>query len=140
MKITSLSEVVKAQLNELIISLRASGVSFRDISKQVQSVLNLDLSHTSISNYYKNDLNGSVIDKAIQSDGLPLIGKPAFNGELFDRIKLEVEGEDIMSEIYAQILTLCKSNIQAHIDGREDLKPKYIKYLRDLKILEDSRN
>jgi len=127
------------EINDLIIDLKFGGLGFRSIAVELKNKYSIKTSHVTVSSYYKDFLNGESLDKAkssieskFENDGL--LSKPYMNGEILESLMKE-HGKTEKGKIYAKILALCASNVDALISGEERLKGEYMKYLKDIESI-----
>ena len=147
----------KSAIEGLILSSKIKGIGFREIAKEISLKYGIKISHTSISNYYKRELNGELISKSIEEMRKSLlvgvgsdesIVKPSLDLEVYNTMlestnkyisdsfngtngKEEMRGE--LSVLLASIVGLIRGNMRAHIEGREPLKSDYLRYYKELR-------
>ena len=141
----------------LILSMKIKGIGFREIAKEVSLKYGIKISHTSISNYYKKELNGEMISKSIdemQKSILVGVGndesivKPSLDLEVYNSMleygnkflndsynstRGKVEMREELSVLLASIVGLIRGNMRAHIEGKEPLKSDYLRYYKELR-------
>jgi hypothetical protein len=125
----------------LVLIEKGKGTSLRDISDLILKRIGLTVSHTMISKYYKEVLDGDNIDIALASSGgggdsgelMPIEIDPKRLEVLEEKYKHK-NGDDV-GLIMAYAVALCEHNIQAHVRGEAPLKQNYIKYLKEVRLM-----
>lgn len=129
----------ESEIRGFITGERIAGAGFRDIAKAVSNNFGVKVSHQTIIDYWKEVCNGETLDSDLDSieragltndKGAP----PTIDNEILKTL-LSKHGKDEKGRLYAYAVALCESNIKAHIEGKERLKPEYIQYLRLIEVM-----
>lgn len=104
--------------------------SFRTIADGLKKEFKLSISYVTVSSYYKDVLGGTDEAETIEGDE----AKPYLDTVLLEKI-LDQHPKDEIHQIYGNILALCASNIEAFKEGKERLKPEYVRYLKDIRAI-----
>ena len=131
-KYSELNEIEKTAVKDSILKQRLQGESFRGIAETLKEIV--DITNTTVSNIWKNDLNGGAIDtnESAESEGfnnLDLEGKPAFCNDFLESLDNGLRNE---KALFNMVYTLCNENIKEHIQTGARIKTSYLKYLKDL--------
>lgn len=133
-----LDEEGKKERDLLILEMRSGKTSFRDIATEIEAVFGLSVSYVTLRSYWKEQCNGEalegVLKDAEKGKGGGII-KPAFDQEVFKRVSESYKDRGELGNICAKILTLVRSNVDAHINGEETLKSHYLKCLKDVESM-----
>lgn len=135
----------QGEINALIIKSRFGGAAWKDIQSVLKQRFGIEISHTLLISYYNNSLNGEVLDEckgiaiATAYDGE---NDGDFKGEKSSEIdpqrlnelqkKYDKQGNNPLGALYAKILCLYESNLQAHTQNKERLNSTYLKHLKEL--------
>lgn len=150
----------REKIEKIILECKFLGLGSVEIQKQLLSKLGLKVSRPSIDKHYKENMNGAFLTEQIArakksaimsvSNGTSEqeIQAPSFCHESAKEAIKHIEeyqfyderfGEngisDNLKEVYANTIGLIKGNFIAHTQGKERLKPEYLKYLAQLRDL-----
>ena len=143
-------------IESIILHNKFDGKGSKEIQKDLISTLGFEVSRPTIDKYYKECLNGALLDELRQSLFQSIVQtasdktagiKPAFCDETANTTLLDVQeqkkyGYDVnkLSETgkrflicYSNVAGLVAGNIKASINGAERLKPEYLRYLKEMR-------
>lgn len=139
----------KGSIDSLLLEERAKGSSYAKIAKLIGSNFGLKVSHSTVCSYWKNELNGVIVDgqkKVIEGEVLKSIddglAAPLVDRDELGRINDKHQKKGTLRSVehlrdIAELLVY--SNQMAHLEGLEVLRPQYTKMLRDLEGVIRSR-
>jgi hypothetical protein len=120
----------QSDIDKFIINSKAQKMSFRDIEKELKIDFGLVVSYVTLSAYYKEVLGGDDLD--FNNQDLD-IKTPYLNNEILEKLLSDPKSDkSTVNDLYANILALCASNLEAFKQGKERLKIEYVKYLKDI--------
>ena len=161
-KITLHKDFLK--IEQIILECKFLGLGSPEIKHQLLTKLAFDVSRPMIDKHYNECMNGEVLSELIaktrknailsvsngSEEGTEGIA-PSFDQESANKAMKHIEahntdhdwgevfGEnacaDNLKEIYGNTIGLVKGNFLAHLEGKERLKPEYLKYLKEVKEL-----
>tara|TARA_R110001592_G_scaffold110772_1_gene307408 strand:- start:543 stop:1043 length:501 start_codon:yes stop_codon:yes gene_type:complete len=144
-------------IEQIILECKFSGYGSVEIRKRILSKLGAKFSRPTIDKYYKISMQGDKLSSLIKqskeeailtlsTENMESSSKPSFDiGKArdlsiffkdlksWDFTQGESQAKDTMQELYIDTLTLMLGNMQAHKEGRERLKPEYLKYFKELR-------
>ena len=141
-------------IESIILHNKFEGKGSKEIQKDLISTLGFEVSRPTIDKYYKECLNGALLDELrqnlfqsiVQTASEKTIGiKPAFCQETADTTLADVQEQkrfdyNELSETgkkllvcYSNVAGLVAGNIEASIQGTERLKPEYLRYLKEMR-------
>ena len=128
---SELSMIEKSVIKDEIQEMRLKGMSFRDISKKINTYVKI--THTTVSNIWKNDIGASLdTDTTRNEDEHTDNEVPKFDFEYCNQLK---ERHSLPKDLINMIYTLCIENVKDHIRTGARLKTSYLKYLKDIKSI-----
>jgi hypothetical protein len=141
-------------IESIILHNKFEGKGSTEIQKELISTLGFEISRPTIDKYYKDCLNGALLDELrqnllqsiMQTASEKTAGiKPAFCQETADTTLADVQEQkrfdyNTLSETgkrllicYSNVAGLVAGNIQASINGAERLKPEYLRYFKEMR-------
>jgi len=151
----------KDKIEILIIQSKFKGLGSAEIQKALLNKLAFKVSRPTIDEYYNKHLHGNIlteeIEKAVKNAILSVSNnetidneKPAYKADVAESIYTFVGEYDstewadrpevnatfqVMRDAYSQAIGLLMGNINAHREGKERLKPEYVKYVNEIRCL-----
>ena len=141
-------------IESIILHNKFDGKGSKEIQKDLISTLGFEVSRPTIDKYYKECLNGALLDELRQnllqsimqtaSDKTAGI-KPEFCQETASTTLLDIKEQkqyaykelsstgQMLLICYSNVAGLVAGNIKASINGTERLKPEYLKYFKELR-------
>jgi hypothetical protein len=147
----------RREIEHIILECKFSGLGSVEIRKRILSKVGVQFSRPTIDKYYKTFMQGEKLSRLIieckerailsaSSEEVENSRQPSFDNEkakdlsvFFQDLKSwdftqgESKARDTMQELYIDTLTLMLGNMQAHKEGKERLKPEYLKYFKELR-------
>lgn len=144
-------------IEKIILECKFSGLGSVEIRKRIIAKLGAKFSRPTIDKHYKEFMQGERVSELIKSlredtiielslENVENSNLPHFNDEkakdlrmFFQELKSwdftqgESKARDTMQELYIDTLTLMLGNMKAHKEGKERLKPEYLKYFKELR-------
>mgnify|MGYP000701454191 CR=1 FL=1 len=129
----------RGEIDSLIIELKLNNIGLRVINNELKSRYGIDTSHTTLASYYKEKLRGDELDKfkeekEKQMEQVDGTSKPYINEEVLSKL-MDKHGTTEKGKMYANILALASSNLEAFKDGKERIKLELMKYLKDMEAI-----
>tara|TARA_R110001592_G_C13145926_1_gene747716 strand:+ start:1502 stop:1993 length:492 start_codon:yes stop_codon:yes gene_type:complete len=147
----------KKTIESIILHNKFDGKGSKEIQKDLISMLGFEVSRPTIDKYYKECLNGALLDELRQNLLQSIIKtasdktagiKPAFCEETAKTTLLDIKEtceENRYNELsgtggnlldcYSNVAGLVAGNIKASINGYERLKPEYLRYLKEMRSI-----
>lgn len=148
-------------IESIILHNKFEGKGSKEIQKDLISTLGFEVSRPTIDKYYKECLNGGLLDELRQNLFQSIVQtasdkttgiRPAFCEESANATLVNVaeqkeweyspmtEVGKVLLTCYSNITGLLVGNINASIEGKERLKPEYLRYYKEMRDIFKNAN